>query len=177
MGCAPRCPHCGGESIGWGWYTRSVRLGDLKEAVVRLRVKRFRCKKGKQTFSLLPAFVLVLKRYAAGIIQGVWEDYVTRSKEEPGSRSLEAVAERWGLPCAGTLQRWLAPLRSKGESLKRELRKVLPYRAPGDRDSETHATDEDELLGLARQVAEHTPCAPFDRSRVPYHFVLCILRG
>jgi len=148
-----------------------LRLGRDLEPIASFLVKRFRCKrKGcRKTFSILPAFVLVLKRYAAGIIQGAWEEHVD---EEP--RTLEVIAERWDLPCVQTIQRWLHPLVSMGEYLKMELRRVLPYPASGQ--TEPARVDHDELLGLARQVAECTPCSPFDRSRVPYHFVLQLMR-
>ena len=171
MVCAPECPHCGAASIGWGWYYRLLRLGKLVEPIAGFWVKRFRCKSANcgRTFSILPAFVLVLKRYAAGIVQGAWEDHVGK---EP--RTLEEIAERWDLPCVQTVQRWLHPLRSKGETLKREFRRVLPYLAPGP--SGPAGVDNDELLGLARQVADRTHCSPFDRSRVPYHFVLQLIR-
>lgn len=168
---APACPHCGARSIGWGWYKRLLRLGQLVEAIGAFQVKRFRCKSAScgRTFSLLPPFVLVLKRYAAGIIQSSWEDHVAKVP-----LSLEDIAGRWQLPCVQTIQRWLHPLQAMGESLKREFRQVLPYSAPGQ--SEPARVGPRELLELARQVADCTPCSPFDRSRVPYHFVLQLIR-
>jgi hypothetical protein len=147
-----------------------LRLGRLVRPVCGFWVKRFRCKSCCRTFSLLPPLALFLKRYAAGIIQDAWERHVD---EEP--LTLEEIAERWDLPCVQTVQRWLHPLRSMGEALKRELRQALPFTAPGLPGPAAEAVS-DELLGLARQVAKHTRCSSFDRLRVPYHFVLSLIR-
>jgi hypothetical protein len=148
-----------------------LRLGKLVEPVEGFGVKRFRCKSAScgRTFSILPPVALVLKRYAAGLIQGAWEDHVG---EEP--LTLEEIAERWELPCVQTVQRWLHPVRAMGEALKRELRRLLPFSAPGQDDAA--GAERDELLGLARQLANRPFRSLFDRSRVPYHFVLQFIR-
>ena len=131
-------------------------------------VQRFRCKSRDtcgRTFSVLPPVALALKRYAAAVVQGAWEDHV--DSEAP--LTLEKIAERWDLKCVQTIQRWLHPLKSTGDSLAAGLRRLLPYTQPGEDDS----VGGDQLLRVARLVAASIPLAsPLDRSRVPYHFVM-----
>lgn len=144
-------------------------------------VQRWRCKACRRTFSLLPPFVLVLKRYAAALVQGVWEERVngavaegaSGATAEVGRASLERLAERWGLPCVVTVRRWLLPLEVHAQSVEAELRRLLSrdvkervegQRRPGER-----------ILSLAQLVTTHVPHHPLDRDRVPYHHALHIV--
>lgn len=164
VGRPPACRHCGDRAIGWGHYERRVRLGDLVDAVQAFPVKRWRCTACERTFSHLPPFVLVLKRYAAEVVQGVWEDRVERAP----ATSLERLAESWGLPCVATLRRWVGPVRDAAFELESELRRMLPL------GTDVHQTCRSaRILSLARLytlTAHHL----LDRHRVPYHFVLAL---
>lgn len=177
----PRC-RCGGKSIGWGSYKRRIRLGEFIEAVASFPVKRWRCKSCRRTFSHLPPFVLVLKRYAAALVQGVWEERVngvptdeaaTSSAGAEWRLSLERLAERWGLPCVVTVRRWLLPLEIHAEGIEAEFRRVLRQ------DVKEHVKEQcpvgERLLSLAQRVTSHVPHHPVDRDRVPYHHVLHIV--
>ena len=119
----------------------------------------------------MPPVLLVLKRYAAQVVQGCWE-------ERLAGAGLEEVAERWEVACSRTVQRWLAPLVTRpeqtawwqlGDRVGGELRRLLPVVV------EPVAHSASQLLNLARLTAEHAPSAPFDTSRTPYHFVQAAL--
>lgn len=136
----------------------------------------------RRTLSRLPPFVLVLKRYAAALIQGVWEDRINGFTDGEAKRaasdadrgqSLEQLTERWGLPCVITVWRWLAPLEDHAQSLEAELRRLLPEGSRGH--VEVLPTPGERLLSLAQLVPIHVPHHPLDRDRVPYHHVLSFL--
>ncbi len=155
--------------IGWGFYWRKVRLGELVDGVDPFPVKRWRCTACKRTFSYLPPFVLVLKRYAASAIQGVWESRV----DHASGQSLEQLAERWGLPCVVTLRRWLAPLDAYGAAIESELRRLLPSDIG---DIERHRQPARRILSLVQLYTTRASLHPLDLERVPYHHVSHIVR-
>jgi len=125
--------------------------------------------------------VLVLKRYAAALVQAVWEERISgvAVKEAGGAAaevarpSLERLAERWGLPCVVTVRRWLFPLEVHAQRIEAELRRLLPQ------DVQEHVEGQrasaERLLSLAELAASHVPHHPIDRDRVPYHHALHIL--
>lgn len=154
--------------IGWGFYWRKVRLGELVDSVGPIPVKRWRCTACRRTFSYLPPFVLVLKRYAASAIQGIWECRVDHA-----SLSLEQLAERWGLPCVVTLRRWLAPFDAWGAAIESELRRVLPFDVGG---IELDRQPARRILSLVQLYTTRASLHPLDRERVPYHHVSHIVR-
>jgi hypothetical protein len=51
----PACPGCARPMWFWGWYERDVRVSS--EVIVRLEVRRARCRRCERTDSLLPGFV------------------------------------------------------------------------------------------------------------------------
>lgn len=108
---------------------------------------------------ILPAFLLLLKRYAAQVVQGCWEDWC-------GGLTLERVSEKWWIPCIRTVQRWLRPLVRDRTRIAAELRRLWQL-------NELQA-GRSELLHMVRQAARQS--SPF-RHATPYSYVQAVLRA
>lgn len=170
MGRAPCCPRCGGRSVGWGWTTRRlcVPLPDGEQVeIVRLRIKRFRCRACLRTWRFLPPLLLCWKRYAAAIVQSCWESWAQGA-------SYESTAVTWWLRSVRTVQRWLQPLASGVERLRGELRRLLIGEGSVDSGVAPARTRPavSGLLDLTRTLMHQAPLGSQDRLRVPYHFVM-----
>jgi len=124
------------------------------------------------------------KRYSAHIIQSFWENWSPPAGKEAadwdadineeadtGQRlSLEAIAEKWGVGSRHTVERWLRPFRLKDSELIRELRRLAGEAIPAVQ------TPSQELRSLLFSAIHQVTVPPEDTSRVPYHFVLSIVR-
>ena len=108
---------------------------------------------------ILPAFLLILKRYASQIVQGCWEDWC-------GGLTLEKVSEKWWIRCVRTVQRWLRPLVREAPRIGAELRRLWNF--------EGLETDRSELLLMVRQAASQS--SPL-RHATPFSYVQAVLRA
>ncbi len=108
---------------------------------------------------MLPAFLLLLKRYAAQVVQGCWENWC-------GGLTLERVSEQWWIRCVRTVQRWLRPLVRDAPRIAAELRRLWHL--------EEQQAGRSELLQLVRQAACQS--SPF-RHATPYSYVQAVLRA
>lgn len=86
-----------------------------------LWIERFRCRgeSCRRTGSYLPPVVLVLKWYAAAIVQGCWKSWASGS-------SWEATAEARGVWSVNTVERTLTLVTSRAPTLGAELRRLSP---------------------------------------------------
>lgn len=141
--------------------------------VLKLRVKRFRCRECRRTWRFLPPMLLAFKRYAAGVVQGCWETWATVA-----GASFESAAEAWHLRSVRTVQRWLHPLAAGAVSLMAGVRRLLVGKGPEEAKKDTrHSSARSAvsgLLDLTRTLLAQAPLNSSDRLRVPYHFVMLV---
>lgn len=109
--------------------------------------------------AVLPAFLLVLKRYAAQIVQECWE-------ESCGGLTLERVSEKLGIRCVRTVQRWLRRLVRDTSRIAAELHRLWQF--------ENLPAGRSELLQMVRQAAAQS--SPLQRL-TPYFYVQSVLRA
>jgi Domain of unknown function (DUF6431) len=125
-----RCPVCGGELGGvWRGYERALRL---RRRLVRLRVRRSRCRVCRRTHALLPSFVVPGRLDVAVVIAVA----LGLAAAGGGHRPIAAVLE---LP-ATTVRGWLRRLRARAAQAAarlwrhaQELGALAPRPPPGER--------------------------------------------
>jgi Domain of unknown function (DUF6431) len=158
-----RCPGCGGELRGcWAGYERTLRLERLR--LVRLRIRRSRCRGCGGTHALLPSFV-VPRRLDAGPVIGAALALAA------AGRGYRPVAAALGLP-ATTVRGWLRRLRFSAGALAarlwrfgQELGALAPRPPPGER----------PLAALLRAAdTAHGAAARLGRDRLPDWFGLAL---
>lgn len=155
--------------MGWGWYWRSVIIpaGKPEQVIIRwVPIKRFYCKQCGQTFGVLPPFLVILKRHAAPLIQGCWEDWCAGD-------TYEKLSEKWWIRCVRTVQRWLRPLIRNQTSLLAELRRLWQL----EELQQTGALQERfKLLQAVRQAIQQSRPSKIRRA-TPYFHVQLILHA
>jgi hypothetical protein len=159
----------------------------------RLLVRRFRCKACGKTRTYLPSIALHLKRYAAKVVQGCWEDWARIEETTGAGLCYEATAEAWHVPSARTVKGWLGPLIAKADALMGEIRRYAREVSPGRALTEGQDVQAPQspagtarspqryglskLLNLTRTLLAQVTLSPEDQLRVPYHFVMLVARN
>jgi len=146
-----------------------VPAGKPDLVIIRwIPIKRFYCGHCGMTFGVLPAFLVIFKRYAAPLIQGCWEDWCA-------GYGYEKLSEKWWIRCVRTVQRWLRPLIRNQPALLAELRRLWQLEEP--QQSSKTPLKRSLLLDAVRQAVQQSyPSSRIQRS-TPYFHVQLVLRG
>ena len=131
-------------------------------------IKRFSCGHCGKTFGVLPAFLVILKRYAAPLIQGCWDDWCAGS-------GYEKLSEKWSIRCVRTVQRWLRPLIRGQPALLAELRRLWQLEEPQQASNASNMRS--LLLNAVRQAIQQSNPSSQIQRHTPYFHVQLLLRG
>ena len=114
---------------------------------------------------------MILKRYAASIIQGCWDGWCSGSSDEK-------VSEAWGVRRARTVQPWIRPLRRYQDEVLGRLSRLWQVEEPEQAEKTPTVTEKrSRLLNAVRQAIGQSSFSSRTPRYCPYYHVQVILRA